>query len=98
MADANHSTNSTPSPPKSWGDTPEAVITGLPDGYLGIPLSLLSCVLARAEAVVILLSAELEHEDRNPIADDVLVHALWDVSGNLEIARNMVKRWTAPKT
>jgi len=89
MADANHSIDSTPSPPKTWADTPEAVFEALAAGYLGSPHSILCCVLARAEAVVTLLSRELEN-DRDD-QDEVLIHGLWDVLGNLEIARQMVK-------
>lgn len=93
MATADHSTiNSTPAPPKVWADTPEAILASLPGEYFGTPLSLLSCVLARAEAVVALLSSELEDDNRDQ-REEYLVHALWDVLGNLEIARTLLKRW-----
>jgi len=90
MANANHTIDSTPSPPKAWGDTPEAVLTALPDEHLRNSLSLLNCVLLRAHAVVMLLSSELEDDDRNPLSDQVLTLALWDVAGNLEIAHSLI--------
>jgi len=92
MADANHSIDSTPSPPKSWADTPEAAIESLAADYLGDPYSILCCALARAEAVIALLSHEIEN-DRDE-QDETLIHGLWDVLGNLIIARNMAKRWS----
>lgn len=97
MADANHSIDSTPSPPKSYADTPEAAIESLADGYLGDPYSILCCVLARAEAITTLLSRELESEDRDD-KEEVLIHGLWDILGNLLIARDMVKRYRTPRT
>jgi len=78
--------------PKSWADTPEAVIESL-GGHLGCPHSILCCVLARAEAVVRLLSYELENDrDDQDDQDEILIHGLWDVLGNLTVAREMLKR------
>ncbi|MEN6586605.1 MAG: hypothetical protein ABFE02_11255 [Sulfuricella sp.] len=91
MADANHSIDSTPSPPLSRADTPEAAIQSLASDYLGDPHSILCCALARAEAVIALLGNELVDDDRDQ--EDVLIHAVWDALGNIVIARNMVKRW-----
>jgi len=90
MADANHSIGSTPSPPQSAADTPEAAIESLATAYLTDAYSILCCVLARAEAVVTLLSRELENDRDDP--DEILIHGLWDVLGNLALARNMAKR------
>lgn len=90
MADANHSIDNTPAPPKSHADTPEAVIESLAEGYLAEPYSILCCVLARAEAIAALLSHELEN-DRDD-QEEVLIHGLWDILGNLVIARDMLKR------
>jgi len=39
-----------------------------------------------------LLSSELEDEDRNPLSDQVLTLALWDVLGNLEIAHSLIPK------
>ena len=61
-------------------------------GALRNALSLLNCVLLRAHAVAMLLSSELEDEDRNPLSDQVLTLALWDVLGNLEIAHSLIPK------
>ena len=95
MADANHSIDSTPSPPFSRADTPEAVLAALPAEYWGPPASLLNCVLLRAHAVLMLVSNELEDEERT-LSHSILACALWDVLGNLEIAQTLVNRWSIP--
>ena len=96
MADANHSIDSTPSPPKSYADTPEAAIESLAEDYLGAPYSILCCALARAEAITTLLSRELENDERDN-QEEALIHALWGILGNLVIARDMLKRCNTPR-
>jgi len=94
MATADHSiTQNTPAPPKTWADTPEALIRSIPVDSLGDLHSILCCVLARAEAVIVLLSNELESDDHDH-REEVVIHALWDVLGNLEIARSLMKGWS----
>jgi len=97
MADANHSIDSTPAPPKSYADTPEAAIESLAGDYLGDPHSILCCALARAEAITTLLSHQLENDDRDH-QEEALIHAVWDILGNLVIARDMVKRYRTTRT
>jgi len=50
----------------------------------------LNCVLLRAQAVVMLLSAEFMDEERDQLMDRIIVNALWDIEGHLRMAQKLV--------
>jgi len=80
-------TTFTPSP---WLDTPERILAVLIEGKEGLPIDALSCVLLRAHAVTMLLTNEFEDAETNRLTDDVLLNALWDIQGNLEMAQALL--------
>lgn len=71
-------------------DTPEAVIAALLQQQRGSAVDVLGCVLARAHAVSVLLGEEFSGGEKGGLADSVIVNALWDIQGQLEIARAML--------
>ena len=79
-----------------WPDTPERLIgalSGLP--YNNNPVDLVTCSLLRAHAVTLLLFGEFSQEERNALADETIVSALWDIQGNIETAQHFLAVWRA---
>jgi hypothetical protein len=97
MATQDHSIDSNPAPPlyprNPWPDTPESLISGFPNAHDNSPRDLVSCVLLRAHAVTVLLFSEFSEKDRNPLDDQLVVNALWDIQGHLETAQHLVGEW-----
>jgi len=93
MATANHSIGDGASrPSKLWPDTPESVFNDLPGLYHGSPYDVILCVLLRAHAVTLLLNSEFSDPERDRLKDHIVVGALWDIQGQLEIAQSLLGR------
>jgi len=91
MATANHSIgDGAPRPSKLWPDTPESVISDQYGNYHGTPYDVVLCALLRAHAVTLLLNSEFSDPDRDRLGDALIVTALWDIQGNLEIAQHLL--------
>lgn len=93
MATTHHSIGSPPSYQLTlWPDTPESVFAGLPDLHRGSASDIVLCVLLRAQAVTLLLNSEFSDPDRDRLGDGLIVNALWDIQGNLEIAQHLLAK------
>jgi hypothetical protein len=91
MATTHHSIGSPPTYSLiPWPDTPENVITSLPDLHRGSAHDVILCVLLRAHAVTVLLNSEFADPERDRLKDYLIVNALWDIQGNLEIAQHLL--------
>lgn len=78
-------------PPRSWPQTPEDLIDLLKKDFQNASArDLINCVLTRAYAGLILLSSEFADPDGDRLMDELILSVLWDIQGNIEIAKTLV--------
>ncbi|SDU04760.1 hypothetical protein SAMN05216296_1472 [Pseudomonas pohangensis] len=69
--------------------TPEDVLTvpeNMPAGY---PVDAISCAIARADAMLLLIEGQFDADDGR-LADHVIANALWAVRGELAVIGKLV--------
>lgn len=55
----------------------------------GIPIDAITCAVERANAVLLLLEDQFEEEQGQRLANRIILGALWDVRGTLELIRTL---------
>lgn len=63
-----------------------------PELYRGSAYDVVLCVLLRAHAVTVLLNSESADPERDRLKDYLIVNALWDTQGNLDIAQHLLDK------
>lgn len=68
---------------------PEDLLSVNQEAPAGIPIDAITCALERANAVLLLLEDQFEAEQGQRLANRIILGALWDVRGTLELIRTL---------
>jgi hypothetical protein len=70
--------------------TPEDVLSIASDMPADYPIDPIECAIARANAVLILLSGQFDGTGGERLADHLIANVLWSVQGDLALIKTMV--------
>jgi hypothetical protein len=68
---------------------PETILVVAPYADAGIPIDAITAACSRADAVLHLLMAQFSGESNHRFADGVILNALWDVQGTLDLVEKL---------
>lgn len=71
--------------------TPEDVLSIASDMPAGYPIDPIECAIARANAVLILLSGQFDGTGGERFADHLIANVLWSVQGELALVHKLVQ-------
>lgn len=70
-------------------DAPEDFITVPLEA--GFPINAITCVIARTEAVVLLLHEQFDGTNKSRPKDPNIANALWSVEGDLQMLKTLIE-------
>lgn len=69
---------------------PEAMLVVAPGAPGGVPIDAITAAIARADAVLYLLSGQFSGDPGERYCDAIIANALWDVQGTLGLIKTLV--------
>ncbi|QNM97724.1 hypothetical protein [Chitinimonas koreensis] len=71
--------------------TPESLFVPSPDAPPGLHIDALECALARAQAVLLLLSQQYDGGSVDHLGGETLSYVVDDIRGNLKLAQKIIE-------